>query len=182
MRMKVILVFVLVLPLLLAGNAYAQKRQLTDTSFIDRAHGYTEWSKTLVKKLQGALEQARKERNSAKIDCIEKRLVDMQKISAQIEAGYRKMRRHSLNKEVDQLRQEFALVDQKRKIVEQLVDLVNDCLGRAFEEGFFTEVIEELPLYDEFGPDPTATPWEELWPEPLPPVYAPRPASLANDE
>ena len=180
MSTKRIVAFIIVILLLAIGTAMAQKRVLTDTSYIDRAQKYIAWMKDVSKKMDNTLQQARREQNTMKIECIEKRLIDIQKLLAEIHANYKKMREHSFNKKVSALRHEFTLIDQKRKIAEQLVKLVNDCLGRSFHDGF-TETVEEfLGHYED--PDPTLSEWEEYWPEPLPPIYEPRPASLADNE
>lgn len=175
-----IVIVVLILVLVASTTTMAQKTTLTDTSFIDRAQKYIAWLKDVIKEMENTLKLARQEQNTMKIECIEKRLVDLQKILAQIQAAYNKMRDHSFNKKIPALRNEFTLIDQKRKIAEQLVKLVNDCLGRSFHDGF-TETVEEfLGRFDD--EDPTISGWDEYFPEPLPPIYEPRPASLAENE
>lgn len=163
-----------------ATAAFAQKKMVTDTSYIDRAQKYIAWAKDVIEKMEQQLEEARKEQDLMKIECIEKRLVDIQKLLAEVGASYKKMREHSFNKRIAELRQEFDLVDQKRKIMEQLVKLVNSCMGKTFHDGF-TDSVEEFFGYFS-NDDPTFGDWEDYWPEPLPPVYEPRPASLAENE
>jgi hypothetical protein len=170
----------LMLIFLVSTSAMAQKRVIKDTSYIDRVQSYMVWLKDVIEKMSLQLEESRKDQDMMKIECIEKRLVDLEKLAAEIQASYKVMRGHSFNKKVAAVRQEFTLIDQKRKIAEQLVRLVNDCLGKTFHDGF-TETVEEFfGWYDE--DDPTDGRWENFWPEPLPPVYEPRPASLAENE
>lgn len=180
MKTLKIVVFVLVICLLSCPALFAQRRVITDTSYIDRVQKYIAWGKDVVEKMQKQLETARKDQDMAKIECIEKRLVDIQKLLAEIQAGYNNMRDHSFNKRITSLRREFSLIEQKRKILEQLIKLVNDCLGKPFHDGFTESVEEFFGIYDDG--DPTFYGWEEYWPEPLPPIYEPRPASLAENE
>ena len=180
--MKTIKITALLIALLLffSGTSFAQKREIADTNYFDRVQKYISWMKETVDKMSRELESGRNDKDLLKIECIEKRLVDIQKLLAEIQAGYKKMREFSFNKKIPALRQEFTLIDQKRKIVEQLIKLVNDCLGKTFHDGF-TETVEEFfGIYDDL--DPTLHGWEEYWPEPLPPIYEPRPASLADEE
>lgn len=180
--MKAIKITAILIALILifSSTAVAQKKEIADTNYFDRAQKYISWLKDTVSRMSKELESGRNDKDLFKIECIEKRLVDLQKLLAEIQAGYKKMREFSFNKKIPALRQEFTLVDQKRKIAEQLVKLVNDCLGKTFHDGF-TETVEEFfGIYD--IDDPTLSIWEEYWPEPLPPIYEPRPASLADEE
>ncbi len=180
MKALKIMVFVFMICLLLSTTLFAQRRVITDTSYIDRVQQVIAWGKDVVKNMQKQLETARRDQDMAEIECIEKRLVDIQKLLAEIQAGFNNMREHSFNKRIDGLRREFILIDQKRKILEQLVKLVNDCLGKPFHDGFTESVEEFFGIYED--DDPTFSGWEDYWPEPLPPIYEPRPASLADDE
>ena len=171
---------VLILLVAFSTTAWAQVKPLTDTSYIDRAQDFVDWLKSVVKEMEAQLKNARQAQDTMKIECIEKRLADLQKLLAEIKASYKQMREHSFNKKIPALRNEFSLVDQKRKIAEQLVKLVNDCLGKSFHDGF-TETVEEF-LGRYFDIDPTISGWENYFPEPLPPIYEPRPASLAENE
>jgi hypothetical protein len=180
MKTLKIAILVLVMGTLLAGTSFAQRIELADTSYLDRAQKYLVWGKEVIDQMNQQLELARKDQNMMQIECIEKRLVDIQKLITEIQAGYRNMKGFSLKKNLNSLRQEFTVVDQKRMIAEQLVRLVNICLGKTFHDGF-TETVEEFFGYFEED-DPTAFDWDNYWPNPLPPVYEARPASLAENE
>lgn len=185
MKIRIICLLIVLSLALTVSVSYARSKDLSTTSYLDRAQLYINGNQLVVDGLQKALNEARREKNMKKIECIEKRLIDIQKLAAEIEGFYNKMKQHSYNKQVPELRSTFAVLDQKQRIVGQLVNLVRSCLETEFGKGAFTETFEEILGNPElFGSDPTVDVWDPStdWPDPLPPEYEPRPVSAAEDE
>ena len=183
MKGKKIFVLALVMVLLFCTSVFAQKLEKAETGYIDQAQEFMVKVKDAISKLRNVLKEAREQKDTKKIECVDKRLVDIEKLAAEIEAHYQKMWKYSLNKQIPEMQAEYDLITQKRQVIEQLLKLVNECLQQEFTQGYFTETVQELlTLLDQWIGDPTATPWEPVIPEPLPPEYEPRPPSLADEE
>jgi hypothetical protein len=159
--------------------ALAQDRA-DQSSMVEQSRIYVEWMKAMSKKLSAGLDQARQEQNARKIDCIEDRLDALDKLIVESQSINEKIRALALQQRVPEARRLFGRMEQIRKTVMQLLQMVDDCYHSINEVGGFVETIEEWLGDTESGApgDPTAWTTPEPGPEPVPNEFTPGPVSV----
>ena len=128
--------------------------------------------RTTANALSDMLENARRMRDSKAINCIEERLLEIQEIIKKSDEAWRRLLEASARQEYQDLEKEAAIIAKNRKMVEELLKLVNECQAKIGRPGGFTEVTEESEADTEEG-DPTKEEDREGTPDPLPPDYEP---------
>jgi len=154
------------------------------SSMVELSKTYLQWMKAMAGKLDQALQQAREEQNTRKIDCIEDRLKSLRKVIGETEGMYQQLRALSLQQRTAEARKLFARVDLNRRLAEQILRLVDNCYENINEEGGFVETLEE------WMGDPEDADLEEAGvsegrdgaPEPLPNEFTPGPVSEEDEE
>ncbi len=158
--------------------AVAQDRA-DQASMVEQSRVTLEWMKAMAQKLSTALDQARQEQNTRKIDCIEDRLDSLNKLITESSGLNEKIRSYALQQRVLEARKLFTRQDQIRRTALQLLQMVDDCFHSINESGGFVETIEEWlgdPDHQLPG-DPTQGSTPEPGQEPLPNEFTPGPVS-----
>jgi putative cell wall-binding protein len=178
MKRLIAILVVLVLASVALTVAVAQDRA-DQASMVEQSRIYVEWMKAMAKKLSTALDQARREQNTRKIDCIEDRLNSLNKLIGESQGLNEKIRAFALQQRIIEGRKLFLRLDQLRQTALQLLQMVDDCYHSINENGGFVETIEEwLGDPDALPPgDPTGETTPEPAPEPLPNEFTPGPVS-----
>jgi hypothetical protein len=179
--MKRVLVLLALAGLALSASALTLADDRADrNSPIEQGRLYLQWMKEQAGKLEQELQQARREKNDRKINCIEDRLATLKELLNESDGEYQRLRALALQQRVSEARKVFAKLSANQKLAEQLVELVNECFRNINEPGGFVESLEEwlgeLPGDGEF-PDPTETRPRPGNPEPLPIEFTPGPVS-----
>jgi len=159
--------------------AVAQDRS-DQASMVEQSRITVEWMQAMAKKLSAALDQARQEQNTRKIDCIEDRLDNLNELLGEAQGLNEKIRAFALQQRVIEARKLFSRIDQIRKTALQLLQMVDDCYHSINEEGGFVETIEEWLGDPDAQPpgDPTGETTPEPAPEPVPNEFTPGPVSV----
>jgi len=156
------------------GTTMAQYRT-EEMQNLEKAKQFVEWLKATSRDMGQELNKARREHNQQKINCLESRHGDLQKMIAESEGKYAELRTLTLEKKSAAASDVYKSVIRLQKVAQQIVKLANDCLKHIGEEGAFTETLEEftgdVDLAAEKEDIITNPPPVEGFPGPFPPVY-----------
>jgi len=183
MKKQTILLLVLVAVLLGASAIFAQPQNTNGESVITVSANFITFLRSTTGAMAKDLEEARRNQDSKKSDCIASRLVDLRRILGDSEVTYKGLREASFDKKPALIREYFTKIRKNKDVAQQLIKVVNQCYGKIGEPGGFTETVEQFlgrdydGLPSEFG----AYDREDL-PEPRPPQYEPEPVSQSQEE
>lgn len=155
-------------------------------SQIEQTKLFVKWMKEQTGKLDVMLEQARREKNARKINCIVDRLGDLKDLINDSDAKYQRLRSLALQQRVDEANEVYAELMLNKRLAQQMVQLINQCFKNINAEGGFVETLEEWlgdPQDRGTGEvDPTETDPRSGVPEPVPDEFTPGPVSAEDEE
>ena len=161
---------ILALAALLAAPAARAATAEELDSFYAKADVDLAWMKSAIKTMATLLEQARRARDAKRIDCVEPRLAEAQKIVSGTEDAWLRLREAAAGQDFPAVQTESRRIQDDRRQIEELLKLVSSCEKRITQPGGFTEVTEQSPGFTD---DPTQTPQSDGRLEPLPPGFEP---------
>jgi hypothetical protein len=165
--------FLAVVALVAAHAIVARAQDATDnTAPVENSKRFLQTMKEQTDRLEMQVEQARRERNGKKINCIEDRLRSLKALAADADGLDQKLRALSMQQRVFEANKTYARIRADQRLAEQYVKLVDQCFGNIEQQGGFTETVEQSlaePTGAENPADPSAS---------QPPDFAPRPLPL----
>ena len=161
----VLAVFLLSVP----GPAFADRAD----SWFQQARIDLSWMNATAQTLSAVLEEARRNRDVRKINCIESRLVEIQEIVAESEGFWAELGEGAARQDYDVVEEKASRIAVNRERVEELMELVDNCQSRINTPGGFTEVTEVSEDIEAAGDEDMQGDESEGQPEPLPPDFEP---------
>lgn len=182
-RLLSVLLVIAVCGLAWLAIAAAQDQATGRTNIVEQSRIYLHWMQAMADKLENALNEARREQNSRKIDCIGDRLATINKLIVESQGIYQRIRAFSVQQRTDDAKKQFGRLEHNQGLVQQLLELVDNCFHNINEEGGFVETVEEWLGDPENLPpeEPEASEEPVPPPEPVPNEFTPGPVSEEDE-